>query len=143
MRKLLERWPDWDVRLQHYLEFCRDEVFAWGVHDCASFAIDAIEVMTGKRVFPAHSWKTKEDAEATLGELGGIERAITRCAEAFGMQEKDVMRANRGDLCIAPLGRAGEIGAGIVGLDGQFILSAAPRGIAAVPLATALRVFEV
>ncbi len=41
------RLPDWEARLAAYLEPLRLRAFAWGSHDCCTFAGGAVEVMTG------------------------------------------------------------------------------------------------
>jgi hypothetical protein len=45
----LVRLPDWQLR---YAAFARERMgmrFVWGVNDCAIFALDAVEAMTGQR----------------------------------------------------------------------------------------------
>lgn len=40
------RLPDWEVRLAAYLEALRLRRFAWGEHDCCTFAAGAVAAMT-------------------------------------------------------------------------------------------------
>lgn len=43
------RREDWPERLAEYVEAARDIPFAWGLHDCGTFAVGAIEAVTGTR----------------------------------------------------------------------------------------------
>ncbi len=48
----MRRLPDWDARLAAYLEPLRLREFAWGHHDCCTFAAGAVEAMTGVDPIP-------------------------------------------------------------------------------------------
>lgn len=43
------RREDWPERLAEYVEAAREVPFAWGLHDCGTFAVGAIEAVTGTR----------------------------------------------------------------------------------------------
>jgi hypothetical protein len=43
----MTRSPGWERLLQEYLDARRDTPFAWGTHDCCTFAAGAVEAMTG------------------------------------------------------------------------------------------------
>lgn len=43
------RREDWPERLAEYVESARAQPFAWGTHDCATFAAGAVEAVTGTR----------------------------------------------------------------------------------------------
>ncbi len=43
----IERLLDWEQRLYQFIEGRRLRPFAWGRHDCALFAADAVQQMTG------------------------------------------------------------------------------------------------
>jgi hypothetical protein len=43
----MHRLPDWEARLAAYLEPLRLRAFAWGAHDCCTFAAGAVLAMTG------------------------------------------------------------------------------------------------
>ncbi len=42
------RFADWESRLGGYLRSCRGVPFAWGSHDCCTFAAGAVLAMTGE-----------------------------------------------------------------------------------------------
>ncbi|WP_138995712.1 DUF6950 family protein [Sphingomonas sp. PAMC 26621] len=46
------RLPDWETRLAAYLEPLRALPFAWGQHDCCTFAAGAVKAMTGTDPMP-------------------------------------------------------------------------------------------
>ncbi|MBB4620123.1 DUF6950 family protein, partial [Sphingomonas abaci] len=48
----MHRYPDWEARLAAYLEPLRARPFAWGRHDCSTFAAGAVEAMTGVDPMP-------------------------------------------------------------------------------------------
>ena len=43
------RRQDWPERLAGFIDSRRSQPFEWGVNDCSTFAIDAVETMTGAR----------------------------------------------------------------------------------------------
>lgn len=43
----MARFHDWPERLEVYLRASRALPFAWGAHDCVTFAFGAVEAMTG------------------------------------------------------------------------------------------------
>jgi hypothetical protein len=49
---MIERYVDWEVRLMAYLEPLRLTPFAWGKHDCCTFAAGAVKAMTGEDPMP-------------------------------------------------------------------------------------------
>ena len=81
---MLSRFPDWPQRLAMALEARRSTPFAWGQNDCATFAADMIEAITGQdfaiafrgryktktgslRMLRAHAWNDLSDlADAHL-----------------------------------------------------------------------------
>ncbi|MDF0489213.1 hypothetical protein PX554_13815 [Sphingomonas sp. H39-1-10] len=64
------RKPDWDARLAAYLEPLRLRPFAWGSHDCCTFAAGAVEAMTGVDPMP--------EFRGRYSTAIGSARAITR-----------------------------------------------------------------
>jgi hypothetical protein len=46
----LELWPS---RLDAVIQAAATRPFAWGEHDCCTFAADCVEAVTGTRVWPA------------------------------------------------------------------------------------------
>ncbi len=48
----MHRYPDWEARLAAHLEPLHARPFAWGSHDCCTFAAGAVEAMTGVDPMP-------------------------------------------------------------------------------------------
>lgn len=46
----MTRRTDWDARLYAFMESRRVMPFAWSSNDCATFAADAVEAVTGERL---------------------------------------------------------------------------------------------
>lgn len=92
------RYPDWPQRLAAWIEAHREKPFAWGTNDCAIFAADMIEAITGRdfavafrgrykskvgsmRILRAHGW-------ADLADLA--DSHLERCSD----------RPTRGDVVL-------------------------------------------
>ena len=89
----LETWPD---RLQEFVESRRRTPFAWGSNDCCTFAVDAVEAVTGARVW-AITWVDERGALRALADAGGAAVAI---ATALGRPSQNWQDARRGDICL-------------------------------------------
>lgn len=121
--------------LPRFLVQRRDVPFAWGENDCALFAADAIQVITGTDIAEDFRGKysTEIGALRTAKKIAGgatVVAAAAYCAEKHGLVEhKYPLMAKRGDLVIVRNGDGGEI-AGIVSLDGRHVLSPGDSGLA-------------
>lgn len=72
------RHADWPERLADFIEARRHLPFAWGRQDCATFAADALQALTGQDpLAPLRGqWATEEQAQQVLQRLGGLPRAV-------------------------------------------------------------------
>lgn len=91
------RHPDWPTRLAQFVAAARTQPFAWGAHDCATFAADWIELCTGKRVFDP-PYTDAMTAARYIEERGGMLAAV---AAALGEPMPNPMAASRGDVALA------------------------------------------
>jgi len=97
----LKRYDDWASRLLALITERRSTPFAWGQHDCALFACDAVKVMTG--VDPARGLRGKYRsamgaARALKGHAGaGITATARKIAKTHGCREVPVLFARRGE----------------------------------------------
>lgn len=157
----MKRVEDWPARLDEAIRVAFWRPFSWGGHDCALFACDAIEAMTG--VDPAASfrgqYKSKRGAYAALKRFsdGGLEEAAEKMAGELGAPEIGPAFAGRGDVALLPVEmpdgpsaegfgpQAGKVSdaLGIVGPDGRHVLVAAPEGLAKLPVALVKRAWRV
>jgi hypothetical protein len=77
----LTRLADWPLRLESFVAARQHQPFAWGAQDCATFAADAVQALTGVDVAPPHL-RQHRHARAALRSLrahGGLQ-AIAQAA---------------------------------------------------------------
>lgn len=89
--------PDgWEIRLRELIESARHKPFAWGSHDCATFAIEDYKAMTGEPPAFLFEWHDQQGAEAILAarSLEDMGRAM------FGEPLEGWMAARRGDIAL-------------------------------------------
>lgn len=118
------RYPDWPERLAAYIEQRRHAPFKWAEQDCATFAFDAVEAMTGADPIAdlRGRWTTARGAARILNRLGGLEAATS----AYLGEPKSATFAQRGDVVIVPIGGRDSLaictgvvlaGAGVSGIE--------------------------
>lgn len=101
----MTRHPEWEQRLSAAVakhQACASE---WSVSDCYAIPDDAVEAVTGSRMYPkARSYKTEAGAAKQLRKHG-----FENVAEAFAAKFPEVapIMAQRGDI-------------GVIERDGQF-----------------------
>lgn len=128
----MPRVENWERRLAEAIEVARSKPFAWGTHDCPTFAFETRTALTdgddtaalwrgrystelgGKRVMRRFGW-------TSLEEMGGA---------LLGAPRATVLLARRGDIVLADTG----LGFGIC--TGASALGMAPEGLVTVPLTT-------
>ena len=103
------RQQNWAIALQNQISEFNEKPFAWGTHDCFTFAADCVLAMTGedKMAKRRGKYKTELGANKMLKKIGGVEKAIT---SELG-EPIDPKLAQRGDVVcfITPLGYAAGI----------------------------------
>jgi len=98
----ISRCSDWPERLNAVIEAARHRPFAWGAHDCALFAADAIRAMTG--IDPAHDWRGRYHgmrAAVRLKRRSGCTdwlHLFRTQAARWGLPDIAPDRAQRGDV---------------------------------------------
>lgn len=94
------RKPDWEVRLAAYLEPLRARAFAWGEHDCCTFAAGAVNAMTGVDPMPEFRgrYSTARGSVRALRRLGAGTLATTLDAKFDAV---DPALAHRGDIVMS------------------------------------------
>ena len=101
------RAPNWDTRLAAFIEARRNTPFAWGSHDCAMFAGDAVIAITGRDPFAA--WRGTYDCEETGSLVQGgapLSLIVDGALRAFGAAPVPPEMAQRGDVVMLMLGNA-------------------------------------
>ena len=127
------RRPDWPEQLDAVISAARNQPFAWGTHDCVTFAAACIRAMTG--VDPLAGlpvWANRRQAAQALGTAagGGLQAAVTRAMAPLGWPSIHPVWAGRGDLVIALecKGRFAAI------CTGRHLAAPGPAGLAIVPI---------
>lgn len=152
--ELTLRTEGWQQRLNALFAEHADTPFAWGRHDCVTFAATAIELLTGKIVW-APDWKTEDEAVRTIVSLRGLEAAVTA---VLGLPSSNWRLARLGDICLIRTPSTGPRASGLVGgtsagqeqlkpalvvCTGQTLAGPGPTGIAHTPLEAAEKVWRV
>jgi hypothetical protein len=142
----LKRKPDWQEKLQLVVEFFIDQPFAWGVHDCALFACNAVAEMTGTdlAVDFRGTYCNREGAFKALYDFCGsasLEKTAEFIAERHGMPEVGVRYAQRGDVVLLDQDESPALG--IVGLSGTHAWAATEKGLTSVPVENCRRAWRV
>lgn len=152
----LKRLADWPERLAAFLEEHERRPFAWGDNDCALFACNAVQEITGADLAAdfrqpeadaprAHGkYSTKEGAALEMmrqTDGGGLEAVCHKIAGLHSLEEILPRQARRGDIVLfeSPEGQS----LGIVSLDGWRIVGAGPQGLSRVPLREGLRAWRI
>ena len=129
----IKRVTTWQTELHKYIQSRRGMPFAWASNDCSTFAADAVLAITGTDI--ADDFRSPYTDEASAFALiksvtGGttVADAAAHCAAKHGLPEyKHVLQAKRGDLVVIHNG--GRLVAGVVNLDGRYVLSVGDKGI--------------
>jgi len=138
----------WSVKpFADFLDARKDAPFVWGQHDCALFAADGIEAMTGVDI--AAAFRGKYDSEASAlaaiaAICGGktVADAAAWCAAQHEMPEwRAPLYAQRGDLVV--LEESGRLIAGLVHLSGRHVVCAGETGLLRLPITAIVRAWHV
>ncbi len=144
----MKRQKHWDTRgYHHFLRERAHAPFEWGKHDCALFAADGVEAITGVDIAADFRGKYFDEAGAMAliqSVTGGatVADAAAWCAEKHGLKEwPKPLFAQRGDLVVfqAP---TGDLVAGLVHLAGH-IVAVGESGLYRFPISKTLRAWHV
>lgn len=117
----MNRRNDWDQRLAFFLACQAKTLFAWGEHDCCTFAAGAVYAMTGKDPIAEFRgrYSTQRGAVLALKRYGGGDLESTIDAK---FSERKIGFARRGDLAFVARKNDGLGCVGVVtGSDAQFV----------------------
>jgi hypothetical protein len=130
----LGRFPFWDTKHLHtFLLDNANKPFAWGTHDCCTFAADAILSFTGVDIASDFRGKYHDmrGAFRTIKEVTGgttIADAAAHCAQKHGLtQLASPLFAQRGDLVLVANGA--QLVSGIVHLNGRHVVLVGENGL--------------
>ncbi len=133
MGAVVTRVPDWEARLAALIAASRHRRFQTAVHDCGTFAADAVAAVTG--VDPLASLRQRyRDEAAQPGFAGWSPVAILRALATKHRWRRIAWRlAQRGDLALVR-GANGAACAAVVDLSGRRLMAPGPAGLSAFPL---------
>ena len=159
------RYPDWVSRLSIAINFQKDAPFEWGTRDCCLAAADLVMAVRDTDVAAPfrplakrRRYATRITARKAMLRYIGADRdksldtleavAVKRAAE-LGLVEVPVLRAQRGDLVLLPVGQIfGDLAdlqvLSVVNLTGMNVLFAPlDGGWAAMPLEHGKRAWRI
>lgn len=132
----IQRLPDWQLRLEHFLQARMLQKFEYGSNDCGLFAADAVWAMTGVDFAPhLRSHTSAREAIATQRRHAGLGKIAARLLGPAG----PVQLASVGDVLLLKIGKREALGI----CNGTAIIGPGPAGLAYAPMAAALACWRV
>ena len=133
----MNRLPDWQLRLDGFVRARAHQPFAWGSNDCATFAADCVEALTGARLLPElRSYATALQAMRLIEERGGLRGVAT---EALGEPIRPAFAAI-GDVVLVSSAAGGEA-LGIC--NGSVVLGPGADGMEVIGMDAAIAAWRV
>lgn len=134
--KQLTRLRDWQLRLEDFALARARMPFAWGRNDCAVFAADAVEAMTGVHLLPnMRRYARARDALVLIEQAGGLRSIAVHALGGFIQPAY----ARIGDVVLHRVGRRDALGI----CNGDNILAPGQHGMVAVPMKDATTAWRV
>lgn len=132
----MTRKPDWPLWLDALVTERLTAPFAWGRNDCALFAADAVQAITGVDLAASlRGYRGPRQALRVLAAHGGV-RGIA--ARALGASQP-ATDAREGDVALLPVGRREALAL----VYGGMVVAPGPGGLHWVPLPDALCAWRV
>lgn len=104
MGPMTHKRPGWETRLAAEVEAAARRPFAWGQHDCATWAADVVAALTGEPS-PAEAWRgryTTALGGARLMRRQGWASLEAGGRDLLGAPLPVALLAQRGDLVLGP-----------------------------------------
>lgn len=137
----LRRLPDWPERLAALERRCAGLPFAWGVHDCFTWAADAVLAITGVDLLDGlrGRWAGRRQAMRLLADLqpdaqppGGLVCVSRVVSQRLGEPLPSVLLAQRGDVVLVT--KADGATPGLAVCLGAVVAGPGASGLVRVPL---------
>ncbi len=132
---VLTRLDGWEQRLAAFIEQRRMRPFEWAGNCCASFAIDAVETVTGRRVWNV-TWGTATEAARVIAKAGGLDAAAT---SVLGPSTSDWRKCRRADVALVETDARQSLAI----CTGQSLTAPGTRRLEHLPLNAALAVWRI
>lgn len=90
--------PNWESKLNDYIDSCRNRSFQWGKFDCVRFANGAFAAQYGMNVFPNFDY---DDFESSCQVMMKFYKSIKieKAVDQY-LTRKDIRSLQRGDLAL-------------------------------------------
>lgn len=136
----MKRFEEWPLALARYIESVRQRPFAWGRHDCALMAADAIAAMTGVDLAAdlRGSYDSAESAAVVMRSRYGVDDVASVAGRLFGDPITPRL-AQRGDLLLLD----GEHGPALGICLGTHAAAPGARGMVLMPMEQWLKAWRV
>lgn len=134
----LQRWED---RLEYFLDCRVYRPFRWGTNDCAAFAADAVQAMTGRDVLAELRVPrtTALEAMRAARRIGGVPAALERA----GLEPIDPRDAHMGDLVMVRDPATQDADPVLAVVTGNAAVCPGPRGAVVAPLSWGVAAWRV
>lgn len=138
---MLTRFDDWPGRLDAAIRAAATRPFAWGSHDCCSWACDTVLHFTGTDLMAPLRGRYGDARSAAVAMRryagAGLEAVARRLADGHWLEDVPPGFAQRGDVVLAlvdtPTGSRADA-LGLVSINGRDALFAGGIGLVALPL---------
>ena len=99
---MMHKLPDWQLRFEAFVAARQATPFAWGSNDCATFAADCVQALTGIDPAPKGLREHRTDLQAarTLQQHGGLVGIATAALGA----PVSALQAQVGDVVLSKAG---------------------------------------
>lgn len=132
----MKRLYDWQLRLEAFAGERQAMPFQWGRNDCALFAADAVEAMTGRRLLPnMRGYSNARDALRLIDGAGGLRSIACHALGGFILPAY----AKVGDVVLVKVGKREALGI----CNGGTVLGPGPDGAAAIGMDAAVAAWKV
>ena len=134
---MITRLPNWQLRFEAFVAARRSAPFAWGSNDCAIFAADCVQAITGTDPAPAglRDHRTAKQALRALKHYGGL---VGVASAALGAPMA-ALRATVGDVVLAKSGNQALLAV----CNGTTALAPSANGLMSVGMDTCLLAWRV
>ena len=143
----IKRKEHWATRDFHqFLIDHASKSFEWGSHDCALFAANAVQAITGTDIADDFRGKytTQLGAFRTISKVTSgstVADAAAYCAAKHDLTEHEhPLMAKRGDLVV--INNGGDLIAGVVHLNGRHVVSVSETGLMMLPITNIVRAWS-
>lgn len=139
MSELLQRLPDWQLRLDALVHERTRARFAWGSNDCALFAADAVHAVTGHDLAAGLRGLGARQALRHVQRVGGMCHLVPAALAPL----THTSLAQEGDIALVqqPGRGAKQLALGVV--VGEYVIGPSSSGLMAAPMRNAVQVWGV